>query len=83
MILLSAIPPQVAELLDVDPELLFQGGCQVIARIDAGLILSLLSTPATVNDLGVMRPAGRAPYLRTYADGDWNDNLLSLNQCPL
>jgi hypothetical protein len=24
-----------------------------------------------------------APYLRTYADGVWNDNLLSLNQCPL
>jgi hypothetical protein len=25
-------------------------------------------------------PGGR---LWTYADGDWNDNLLSLNQCPL
>ena len=34
-------------------------------------------------DIGVVRPAGRAPFLRTYADGDWNDNLLSLNQCPL
>lgn len=22
------------------------------------------------------------PYLRTYADGKWNDNLLSLPECP-
>jgi Protein of unknown function (DUF3892) len=34
------------------------------------------------SDIGVVRPAGRAPHLRTYADGDWNDNLLSLGQCP-
>jgi hypothetical protein len=34
-------------------------------------------------DVGVVRQNGRAPYLRTYADGVWNDNLLSLNQCPL
>ena len=25
-------------------------------------------------------PSG--PYLRTYADGKWNDNLLSLPECP-
>jgi hypothetical protein len=31
----------------------------------------------------VVHPAGRAPYVRTHADGDWNDNLLSLNQCAL
>jgi len=34
-------------------------------------------------DVRVIRPAGREAYVRTYADGDWNDNLLSLNQCPL
>ena len=34
-------------------------------------------------DVGVIRVASHAPYLRTHADGDWNDNLLSLNQCPL
>jgi hypothetical protein len=22
------------------------------------------------------------PYLRTYADGQWNDNLLALPECP-
>jgi hypothetical protein len=34
-------------------------------------------------DIGVVRPAGRPAYVRTHADGDWNDNLLSLNQCPI
>jgi hypothetical protein len=34
-------------------------------------------------NIGVVRAAGHAPYLRTYADGIWNDNLLSLNQCSL
>ena len=33
--------------------------------------------------LGVVRESGKAPYVRTYADGQWNNNLLSLNQCPL
>ena len=31
--------------------------------------------------VGVVRPVGQHPYLRTYADGDWNDNLLSLGNC--
>jgi len=35
------------------------------------------------SEVGVVREAGKLPYLRTYADGDWNDNLLSLNQCPI
>lgn len=35
-------------------------------------------------EVGVVRPAdGRAPFIRTYADGKWNDNLLALNQCQL
>jgi len=34
-------------------------------------------------EVGVIRPSdGRAPFLRTYADGTWTDNLLSLRQCP-
>lgn len=33
--------------------------------------------------VGVVRPRdGRSPFLQTYADGVWNDNLLSLPQCP-
>ncbi len=33
--------------------------------------------------VGVVREAGKQPYLRTHADGQWNNNLLSLNQCPI
>jgi hypothetical protein len=33
-------------------------------------------------DIAVVRVTGRAPFLRTHADGVWNDNLLSLPQCP-
>ena len=29
--------------------------------------------------VGVVREAGQTPYLRTYADSKWNNNLLSLN----
>ncbi|HCG04486.1 MAG TPA: DUF3892 domain-containing protein [Desulfovibrio sp.] len=32
--------------------------------------------------IGVVRGDGnKAPYLRTYADGKWNDNLLALPEC--
>lgn len=32
--------------------------------------------------VGVVRGDGnKAPYLRTYADGVWNDNLLALAEC--
>jgi len=33
--------------------------------------------------IGVVREEGKAPYVRTYADGRWDNNLLSLNQCSL
>jgi hypothetical protein len=35
------------------------------------------------SEVGVVRQLGRLPFLRTHADGYWNDNLLALNQCPL
>lgn len=31
--------------------------------------------------IGVVREAGKQPYLRTYADGTWNDNLLAQPDC--
>lgn len=31
--------------------------------------------------IGVVREAGKNPYLRTYADGDWNNNLLAQKEC--
>ena len=32
-------------------------------------------------EIGVVREAGKQPYLRTHADGKWNDNLLALAEC--
>ena len=32
-------------------------------------------------DVGVVREAGKAPYLRAHVDGRWNDHLLALPQC--
>lgn len=32
-------------------------------------------------DVGVVRSQNHPPYIRTYADGIWNDNLLSLPIC--
>jgi hypothetical protein len=31
--------------------------------------------------IGVVREAGKAPYLKTNADGKWSDNLLALADC--
>jgi len=31
--------------------------------------------------IGVVRQTGRAPFLRTHADGVWNDNLLAQSEC--
>jgi hypothetical protein len=57
---------------------------QVIASIDARANTFYVLDPRSGvrADVGVVRPRdGRSPYLQTYADGDWNNNLLSLNQC--
>ena len=36
----------------------------------------------TRSEVGVVYPNdNRAPFLKTYADGYWNDNLLSLPEC--
>jgi hypothetical protein len=31
--------------------------------------------------IGVVREAGKVPFLRTHADGKWNDNLLAQREC--
>ena len=31
--------------------------------------------------IGVCREAGKPPYLRTYADSKWNNNLLAQAEC--
>jgi Protein of unknown function (DUF3892) len=31
--------------------------------------------------ISVVREAGKVPFLRTHADGKWNNNLLALPEC--
>lgn len=55
----------------------------IIKSIDAKTNTFYVLDPKTGKHayVGVVRPANHAPYIRTYADGYWNDNLLSLPQC--
>jgi len=58
---------------------------QVIQSIDAGINTFYVVEPSSGRRayIGVVRPNdGRAPWLQTYSDGQWNNNLLSLPQCP-
>lgn len=58
---------------------------KVIRSIEAKTNTFYVVDPTTAKRayLGVVRPTdGREPYLRTYADGVWRNDLLSLPQCP-
>lgn len=57
----------------------------VIGSIDAktNTFYVLDSTTGKRSNVGVVRENGKVPYLRTHADSYYNDNLLSLNQCPI
>jgi Protein of unknown function (DUF3892) len=56
---------------------------QVIASIDAGTNTFFVQAGSRRSDVGVVDPGqGRARYVRTHADGVWNDNLLALPECP-
>lgn len=58
---------------------------QVITSIEAKTNTFYVLDPAGSRRavIGVVREPGKAPYLRTYADGRWSNNLLSLNQCSV
>jgi hypothetical protein len=58
---------------------------QVIASIETRTNTFYVIDPynSKRSEVGVVSGAGHAPYLRTHADGDWNNNLLSLDQCQL
>lgn len=58
---------------------------QVITSIEAKTNTFYVLDPTSTKraDIGVVREQGKAPFLRTYADGSWSNNLLSLNQCSL
>lgn len=56
----------------------------VISRIDSGqeAFFTVDSSTGKRAYIGVVRNDGtKAPYLRTHADGKWNDNLLALAEC--
>ena len=57
---------------------------QVVASIDAksNTFYVLDGRTGKRADVGVVRSTHGNPYIRTYADGIWNDNLLSLPACP-
>lgn len=54
---------------------------QVVDSIDAKTNTFYTLVNGNRGNIGVVREAGQLPYLRTYADGKWNDNLLSLPEC--
>ena len=56
---------------------------EAIRRIEAKEEAFYTVDRATGNKMyiDVVREAGRNPFLRTHADGKWNDNLLALPEC--
>ena len=56
---------------------------EIIRRIDAQQenFYTVDQTSERKMYIGVVRETGKNPYLRTHADGKWNDNLLALNEC--
>jgi hypothetical protein len=56
---------------------------QVIASIDQKTnTFHVIDAAGHRSDVGVVDPGnGRSRYVRTYADGDWNNNLLALPEC--
>lgn len=53
---------------------------QVIANIRAGIDTFFTLANGRRADVGIVNGVN-GPYLRTYADGIWNDNLLALPEC--
>ena len=55
---------------------------QVIASIEANTntFFVLDSIFRKRADIGVVRETGKLPYLRTYADGKWNNNFQAVRQ---
>jgi hypothetical protein len=54
---------------------------QVIVSIEGRTNTFYTKVAGTRADVGVVNgPGGK--YVRTHADGKWNDNLLALTECP-
>ncbi len=56
---------------------------EAIRRIDAKTAAFYTVDKSTDRKMyiGVVREIGKNPYLRTHADGKWNDNLLAQPEC--
>ena len=56
----------------------------VVAKIENGTnTFFVIDAAGHRSTVGVVDPGnGRRKHLRTYADGDWNNNLLALPECP-
>jgi hypothetical protein len=56
---------------------------EAIRRIDAKTDTFYTLDRATGKKMyiGVVRETGKNPFLRTHADGKWNDNLLAQAEC--
>jgi len=54
-----------------------------IQRIERGTagFYTVDKTTGKRADVAVVREPGKAPFLRTHADGKWNDNLLAQPEC--
>ena len=54
-----------------------------ISRIDnkSASFYTLERNTGKQMSIGVVRETGKAPFLRTHADGLWNDNLLAQTAC--
>lgn len=57
---------------------------QIVQHIDARTHTFYVQDDRTGKraNVGVVREHGQRPYIRTHADGYYNDNLLSLTSCP-
>jgi hypothetical protein len=54
-----------------------------IQKIDANseAFYTIDKTTSLKMYIGVVREQGKTPFLRSYADGKWNDNLLAQAEC--
>lgn len=50
----------------------------MVAWVDLPANRAFVGSGAGRSEVGVVRPQSGQAYLRTYADGQWNNNLLSL-----
>lgn len=50
----------------------------MVEWIDVKKGRAYVGTGSSEVEVGVVRPENAAPYLRTYADRQWNNNLLAL-----